>query len=53
MASVAGFNLTAVKSTALLAPSEVELGAGRAIGDRRFLFARLDGSRPSGISKAP
>ena len=53
MVSVAGFNLTPVKSTALLAPSEVELGARGAIGDRRFLFAQLDGSRPSGISKAP
>ena len=40
MASVAGFNLTPVKSTALLAPSEVELGARGAIGDHRFLFAR-------------
>jgi uncharacterized protein YcbX len=53
MASVVGFNLTPVKSTALLTPSEVELETGGAIGDRRFLFARLDGSRPSGISKAP
>jgi MOSC domain-containing protein len=53
MATVAGFNLTPVKSTALLQPSEIELSAVGAAGDRRFLFGRLDGTRPSGISKAP
>ena len=53
MATVAGFNLTPVKSTAVVSHTGIELGTEGAAGDRRFLFARLDGSRPSGISKAP
>jgi uncharacterized protein YcbX len=53
MPSVAAFNLTPVKSTALQRPDAIALRAEGAVGDRRFLFARLDGTRPSGISKAP
>jgi uncharacterized protein YcbX len=52
MATVAGFNLSPVKSTALHAPERIELGAGGAIEDRRFLFARTTGERLSGISKS-
>jgi hypothetical protein len=53
MPTVAGFNITPVKSTALLHPDSIELGAEGVVGDRRFLFVRDDGSRLSGISKAP
>jgi hypothetical protein len=53
MARVTGLNITPVKSTALLRPDAVSLSADGAVGDRRFLFVRDDGSRPSGISKAP
>lgn len=53
MAQVAGLNLTPVKSTALHALPEIDLGTRGAAGDRRFLFARPDGTRVSGISKAP
>jgi uncharacterized protein YcbX len=52
MARVAGFNLTPVKSTALHQPEQIELRVEGAVGDRRFLFAREDGERLSGISKA-
>jgi uncharacterized protein YcbX len=50
---VGGFNLTPVKSTALLQPAAIELRWDGAAGDRRFLFVRSDGTRLSGISKGP
>lgn len=53
MPTVAGFNLTPVKSTSLLQPDEIELRREGAVGDRRFLFVRGDGARISGISKGP
>jgi hypothetical protein len=53
MPTVAAMNITAVKSTALHRPDAIDLRSEGASGDRRFLFARLDGTRPSGISKAP
>ena len=52
MPTVAGFNLTPVKSTALQPPDHLDLGPAGAVGDRRFLFARETGERLSGISKA-
>lgn len=52
-ATVTGFNLTPVKSTALLHPDSIELGADGVAGDHRFMFVRDDGTRLSGISKAP
>ena len=53
LAHVARFNLTPVKSTALHHPSSIDLRREGAVGDRRFLFARSDGTRLHGISKAP
>ena len=53
IATVAGFNLTPVKSTALQHPQTIDLRVDGAVGDRRFVFARDDGSRLHGISKAP
>jgi MOSC domain-containing protein len=50
--TVAGFNLTPVKSTALHRPDRIALGTDGAVGDRRFLCVRSDGTRLSGISKA-
>jgi uncharacterized protein YcbX len=50
--SVAGFNLTPVKSTALHRPERIDLRPAGAVGDRRFLCIRDDGTRLSGISKA-
>ena len=52
MPSVAGFNLTPVKSTALHRPDRIDLRTDGAVGDRRFLCIRSDGTRLSGISKA-
>lgn len=52
MPSVAGFNLTPVKSTALHRPERIDLRLDGALGDRRFLCIRDDGTRLSGISKA-
>ncbi|MEP6757845.1 MAG: MOSC domain-containing protein [Actinomycetota bacterium] len=52
MLEVAGFNITPVKSTALQRPDVLDLRREGAVGDRRFLFMRDDGSRLSGISKA-
>jgi hypothetical protein len=52
MPTVTGFNLTPVKSTALHRPERIELRPDGAVGDRRFLFARMTGERLSGISKA-
>jgi uncharacterized protein YcbX len=53
IATVARFNLTPVKSTALHQPDAIDLRREGAIGDRRFLFARPDGERLRGVSKAP
>ena len=53
MATVARFNVTPVKSTALHHPGSIDLQRDGAVGDRRFLFARADGTRLRGISKAP
>jgi uncharacterized protein YcbX len=53
LATVARFNVTPVKSTALHHPDSIDLRRDGAVGDRRFLFARFDGTRLSGISKAP
>jgi uncharacterized protein len=53
LATVARFNVTPVKSTALHHPDSIDLRHEGAVGDRRFLFARSDGTRLHGISKAP
>jgi uncharacterized protein YcbX len=53
IATVARFALTPVKSTALQHPDAIDLRREGAVGDRRFLFARSDGTRLRGISKAP
>jgi uncharacterized protein YcbX len=53
VATVARFNVTPVKSTALHHPESIDLRREGAVGDRRFLFARADGTRLRGISKAP
>jgi len=52
MGTVAGFTTTPVKSMALSRPDRIELSAFGCVGDRRFLCARRDGTRLSGISKA-
>ena len=53
MPVVEGFNLTPVKSTALLQPDAIDLRPEGAVGDRRFLFVRAKGERLSGETKAP
>jgi uncharacterized protein len=53
MPVVARFNLTPVKSTALIQPEEIDLRPEGAVGDRRFLFVHPRGERLSGVSKAP
>ena len=53
VATVARFNVTPVKSTSLQHPEAIDLRREGAVGDRRFVFARADGTRLSGISKAP
>ena len=53
LATVARFNVTPVKSTTLHHPDSIDLRRDGAVGDRRFLFARSDGTRLHGISKAP
>ena len=53
LATVVRFNVTPVKSTALHHPNAIDLQRDGAVGDRRFLFARPDGTRLHGISKAP
>jgi uncharacterized protein YcbX len=52
MPTVAGFTTTPVKSMALSRPDRIDLSAFGCVGDRRFLCARSDGTRLSGISKA-
>src|SRR6266496_3947060 len=53
MPVVERFNLTPVKSTALIHPDVIDLRPEGAAGDRRFLFVRENGERLSGVSKAP
>jgi uncharacterized protein YcbX len=53
VATVVRFNVTPVKSTALHHPDSIDLRRDGAVGDRRFLIARSDGTRLHGISKAP
>jgi uncharacterized protein YcbX len=53
MPTVERFNLTPVKSTALLHPDAIDLRPEGAVGDRRFLFVRANGERLSGETKAP
>ncbi|TMK60677.1 MAG: hypothetical protein E6G54_01645 [Actinobacteria bacterium] len=53
MPNVERFNLTPVKSTALLQPDAIDLRREGAVGDRRFLFVRATGERLSGETKAP
>jgi MOSC domain-containing protein len=53
MPVVEGFNLTPVKSTALVHPDQIDLRPEGAVGDRRFLFVRENGERLSGVTKAP
>jgi uncharacterized protein len=53
MPVVEAFNLTPVKSTALVHPDRIDLRRDGAVGDRRFLFVHANGERLSGLSKAP
>jgi uncharacterized protein YcbX len=53
MPVVEGFNLTPVKSTALVHPDRIDLRPEGAVGDRRFVFVHANGERLSGVSKAP
>ena len=53
MPTVARFNVTPVKSTALHHPDRIRLGPDGATGDRRFFFVDGDGKRFSGATKAP
>ena len=53
MPTVARFNITPVKSTALHHPERIRLGPNGATGDRRFFFVGGDGKRFSGATKAP
>ena len=53
MPTVARFNVTPVKSTALHHPERIRLDERGAAGDRRFFFVDGDGKRFSGATKAP
>ena len=53
MPVVESFNLTPVKSTALIHPDAIDLRLDGAVGDRRFVFVHPNGERLSGLSKAP
>ncbi len=53
MATVARFNVTPVKSTALHHPDRLRFDARGAIGDRRFFLVDGNGKRFSGATKAP
>jgi uncharacterized protein YcbX len=53
MPTVARFNLTPVKSTALHHPERIDLDERGAWGDRVFMFVTSDGKRLSGAAKAP
>jgi uncharacterized protein YcbX len=51
--TVARFNVTPVKSTALHHPDRIRLDERGAAGDRRFFFVDGFGKRFSGATKAP
>jgi uncharacterized protein len=51
--TVARFNVTPVKSTALQHPHEIVVTPLGVDGDHRFLFLEADGSRPSTAAKGP
>ena len=53
MPTVARFNVTPVKSTALHHPDEIQLDRGGTRGDRAFFFVDGRGKRFSGATKAP
>ena len=53
MPTVARFNVTPVKSTALHHPERIRLDERGAAGDRRFFFVDAFGKRFSGATKAP
>ena len=53
MPTVARFNVTPVKSTALHHPERIRLDDRGAAGDRRFFFVDGSGKRFSGATKAP
>lgn len=53
MPTIARFNVTPVKSTALHHPARIHLGPEGAAGDRRFFFVDGSGRRFSGATKAP
>ena len=53
MPTVARFNVTPVKSTALEHPDEIVVTEQGVQGDRRFLFIDEDGKRLSESEKAP
>jgi uncharacterized protein YcbX len=53
MATVARFNTTIVKSTALDHPGAVTITERGVDADRRYLFLHADGTRLSGAEKAP
>jgi uncharacterized protein YcbX len=51
--TVARFNVTPVKSTALHHPDRIRLERRGAVGDRSFFFVDANGKRFSGATKAP
>jgi uncharacterized protein YcbX len=53
MATVARFNVSAVKSTSLQHPGSIELRENGVAGDHRFMILEADGTRLSGGAKAP
>jgi uncharacterized protein len=53
MPVVERFNVTPIKSTALIQPEAIDLRPEGAVGDRRFLLVREHGGRLSGVEKAP
>jgi uncharacterized protein YcbX len=53
MPTVARFNVTPVKSTALHHPEQIDLSERGAPGDHLFMFVTPDGTRLSGAAKAP
>lgn len=53
MPTVARFNVTPVKSTALLHPTRIHLERRGPVGDRAFFFVDGDGKRFSGATKSP
>jgi uncharacterized protein YcbX len=53
MPTVARFNVTPVKSTAMHHPERIRLDERGAAGDRRFFLVDASGKRFSGATKAP